>query len=102
LTISADMLGRTIVNTTQFAIVPQTFQYKTNSTTNPGPFTTTRNTFSITGTGNETVLLGIVSAKFNVPSTPFLITGSVLFPLNHSGLRPDVTPVVGMEYSFKR
>ena len=43
-----------------------------------------------------------VGAKFNIPGTPLLLTGSVLFPLTDAGLRPNVTPVIGLDYSFKR
>ena len=29
-----------------------------------------------------------------------LLTGSVLFPLNDNGLKPGVTPVIGIDYGF--
>ena len=48
------------------------------------------------------LLLGVVGAKVNIPGTPLLLTGSVLFPLTDAGLRLKVTPVIGVDYSFKR
>jgi hypothetical protein len=43
-----------------------------------------------------------VGAKFNIPGTHLLLTGSVVFPLTDGGLRPKVTPVIGLDYSFGR
>jgi hypothetical protein len=100
LTISGDVIGRVLLNTDRFDIVSQTYSYRTASS---GPLlTTSRNTFSNLGTGNLSLLLGAVDARFNIPGTTLLLTGSLLFPLNSAGLRPNVTPVVGLEYSFAR
>jgi hypothetical protein len=98
LTISADFQGRTLRDVQRFAMVPHDYQYRT---VNGGPLlTATRNTFSPISTGNLNLLMGIVDAKFNIPGTTLLLTGSVLFPLNDSGMRPSVTPVVSLDYSF--
>jgi hypothetical protein len=100
LTVSGDVIGRTVLDTQRFALVSQTYQYRT---ANGGPLlSTSRDTFSSTGTGSLNLLLGVVGAKLNIPGTPFLLTASVLFPLTDAGLRPKVTPVVGLDYSFKR
>lgn len=99
-TISADFVGRTQLNVERFDVVPQVYSYRT---ANSGPISTTvRETFTSTETGNLNLLLGVVGAKFNIPGTPLLLTGSVLFPLSSGGLRPKVTPVIGLDYSFKR
>jgi hypothetical protein len=99
LTISADMIGRTALDSPRYANVSRTYQYRT---ANGGPLlSATRDTFDTTGTGSLNLLLGVVGAKVNIPGTPLLLTGSVLFPLTNSGLRPNVTPVVGLDYSFK-
>lgn len=50
-------------------------------------------------TGNLHVVLGSVGSKFNLGGKG-LITGNVLFPINKSGLRDNLTWVVGFEYSF--
>jgi hypothetical protein len=100
LTISADLVGRTQRNVDRFDIVSQGYQYRV---ANSGPLlTTNRDTFTGTTTGNLNLVLGVVGAKFNIPGTPLLLTGSVLFPITSGGLRPKVTPVVGVDYSFKR
>ena len=44
-------------------------------------------------------LLGAVGAKFSVGGA-WLLTGSVLFPLNDGGIKPAVTPVIGFERAF--
>jgi hypothetical protein len=99
-TVSADFVGRTLRDTERFAIVPETFSYRT---TNGGSLqSATRNTFDTTSTGSLSLLLGVIGAKVNIPGTSLLLTGSVLFPLNDAGLRPGVTPVIGLDYSFKR
>ena len=100
LTVSADFIGRTIRDTPRFAMMPQTYQYRTS---NLGPLlTTTRDTFSNISTGNLNLFMGALNAKFNIPRTTLLLTGSVLFPLNDSGLKPNVTPVVSLDYSFAK
>jgi len=100
LTISADFIGRTILNTPRFATTAKTFNYRT---ANGAPLLSTdRDTFDITNTGTLNLLLGVVGAKFNIPGTPLLLKGNVLFPLTKAGLRPKVTPVVGIDYSFTR
>jgi hypothetical protein len=54
---------------------------------------------NITGTKNLNLLLGAAGAKVNV-GTNLLLTANVLFPLSDGGLKPKVTPVVGLDYSF--
>ena len=99
-TVSADLIGRALLDTPRFGLVPQAFNYRT---ANNGPvFQTTRQAVDITGTGTMNLLLGVVGAKVNIPNTPLLLTASVLFPLTDAGLRPNVTPVIGLDYSFKR
>jgi hypothetical protein len=100
LTISGDLIGRTLLGVQRFSTVSQTYQYRIS---NGGPLlSTSRDTFTSTGETGLNLLLGVVSAKYNIPGTPFLVTGSVLFPLTDAGLRPNVTPVVGVDYSFKK
>jgi len=98
-TLSADLIGRTFLDTERFAMVSRQFAFRTVA---GGPISNeTRSTFDTTGSGSLTSLLGVVGAKLNLTGTPFLLTANVLFPLNHSGLSPKVTPVFGLEYSFK-
>jgi hypothetical protein len=99
-TLSADLIGRTMLDSQRFGLTSQAFQYRT---ANSGALlTTSRDTLNTTGTGNLNLLLGVVGAKVNLPRTPLLLTASLLFPLTDAGLKPKVTPVVGLDYSFKR
>jgi len=98
LTVSGDLVGRTLTNSQRFALVAQNFQYRTISS---GPLSSvSMPTFTNTGSGTLNTLLGVVGAKFNIPGTKLLLTGNVLFPLTDTGLRPKITPVVGLDYSF--
>ena len=49
--------------------------------------------------GSVSLLLGAIGAKLSVGGA-WLLTGTVLFPLNDHGIRPTVTPVVGFERAF--
>jgi hypothetical protein len=99
-TVSADVLGRTVLDSQRFGTTSQAFQYRT---ANGAPLqTASRDTFSPTGSGKLNLLLGVIGAKVNIPGTPLLLTGSVLFPLTDAGLMPKVTPVIGLDYSFKK
>jgi len=66
-------------------------------------FTFGTDSFSETGLsytpGSVKLLLGTVGVKVKVHGL-WLVTGSVLFPLNDNGVKPGLTPVVGFERSF--
>ncbi len=49
--------------------------------------------------GTVHMLLGAVGAKVSVGGS-WLLTGTVLFPLNDNGITPSVTPVIGFERAF--
>jgi hypothetical protein len=96
-TVAADFIGRTIRDTTRFETSNSTFQYRTVA---GAPLATdTRQQLNLTSTGNLNLLLGAVGAKVNIAPN-LLVTGNVLFPLSDSGLKPGVTPVVGLDYAF--
>jgi len=46
--------------------------------------------------GTVNLLLAAVGAKISVGGD-WLLTGTVLFPLNDNGIKPAVTPVIGFE-----
>ena len=98
LTVSGDLVGRTLMDSQRFAMVAQNFQFRTAN--NGALQSTSIPTFTNTGSGSLNTLLGVVGAKFNIPGTSLLLTGNVLFPLTDAGLRAKVTPVVGLDYSF--
>ena len=49
--------------------------------------------------GTVHLLLGAVGAKVSVGGS-WLVTGTILFPLNDNGIKPAVTPVIGLERVF--
>lgn len=96
-TIAADVIGRTLRNVTRFEVSNSSFQYRTVDT---GPvLTDTRSQLNLKGVNNLSLVLGAVGTKLNI-ATNLLLTANVLFPLSNGGLRPRVTPVVGLDYAF--
>jgi hypothetical protein len=94
LTISGDIIGRTIFDVERFNAVPTQFS---------GPLASiTVNNFQSSGTASLNLVLGAVGAKYNIPGTHFLLTANVVFPLTSAGLKPNVTPVIGLDYSFAK
>ena len=88
LTIAGDVIGRTLRDTVRL-------EYGTRLSGNPPA--------AITGfairPGNVRLLLGVVDVKVKVGGL-WLITGSLLFPLNDEGVKPGITPVIGFERAF--
>ncbi len=96
-TFAADAIGRTLRQMTRFETSNSSFPYRTSDA---GPvLTTARSQLNITGRKNLNLLLGAVGAKINV-ATNLLLTANVLFPLSDGGLRPKITPVIGLDYAF--
>ena len=60
---------------------------------------TTFSEFSLGESSTVNSMLASVGAKFNVTGN-VLISGNILFPLNDGWLRPKITPVIGVDYSF--
>jgi hypothetical protein len=97
ITIAADLIGRTIRDVKRFATSDSTFPYRTADTA--PVLTATRQQMNITGTKNLNLVLGAAGAKVNI-ATNLLLTANVLFPMSDGGLKPKVTPVVGLDYAF--
>ena len=96
-TLSLDAIGRSVRDANRFDLVPQRFTYNTAA---GGPFQAERaDAVGITGRENIHILLGVAGVKINVAKT-LLLTANVLFPLNDSGLRAKISPVVGLDYAF--
>jgi hypothetical protein len=99
ITLNGDVIGRTLRNVKRFGVVSQSFNFRT-LTNGPVQSTTTTDGVDITTeSGNLTLLLGAVGVKINVSKT-LLVNANVLFPLNSSGLKPKITPVIGIDYAF--
>ena len=98
LTLAFDAIGRTLLDVNRFGIVTQSFSFRT---ANGGPVQmATRQALDVTDTkGDLNLLLGVAGLKFNLTGT-LLLSAHVLFPLSDDGLRPEVTPVIGLDYAF--
>lgn len=94
MTITGDLVGRTLRNSA--AIVRTISRRQVNASF--GPFTREFIFFEAVPR-SLSILLGAVGAKVAVGSG-WLLTGSVLFPLNDAGIRPGITPVIGFERAF--
>jgi hypothetical protein len=95
LTLSADLVGRTLMDADRLEFGDVTFNYM-NALGTPGS-----STFTELGvTDNSLNLTSLaVGGKFNV-SGSLLINANVLFGLGSSGLTATFTPVIGVDYSF--
>ncbi len=96
LTVAADFLGRTLLDAQRLVETQETFRYRTR--TDPTVRETSRTTPG-TETGNMGLYLASVGFKLN-PFGRLLIVGNVLLAMGDGGLQDDVTPVVGIDWSF--
>ena len=85
-TIAGDIIGRVVRNTA--AIDPFDDEGVPN-----------RQIFLVVTPGTNHLLLGAVGVKVSVGGA-WLLTGTVLFPLNDNGIKPGVSPVIGFERAF--
>ena len=97
LSVAADVVGRVFRDVGRFEEGPLTFSFRTA----PGQLPLQDTTFQQLQLqdGNLHVAFGAVGFKVNVGST-FLVTTNILFPLTDSGLKTNVTPVFGFDYTF--
>lgn len=99
LTLTADFIGRTLRDVNRFGVVSQSFNYR-SSTGGALQSQSYPDALDITSRpGNLNLFLGVAGVKVNVTKT-LLLNANVLFPLSNDGLRPKVTPVVGLDYAF--
>ncbi len=96
LTLTADYIGRTLLDT-QFLIEEQrTFRYSPR--TDPAVFEVQRTTVG-SSTGNLTLSLASVGLKIN-PFGQLLFVFNALIAIGDNGLQDDVTPLFGLDYTF--
>jgi hypothetical protein len=95
-TLTADVIGRTLRDASQLNDENVTFSFTTRN--NPTVRTVERTT-PITSTGNLNLILGSAGLKINLVGH-LLLVGNVLFSLSDDGLQDKVTPVFGLDYSF--
>jgi hypothetical protein len=87
LTVAGDVIGRVVRNSASMT------RYDS------GASEADREVFMEVTPGTVHLLLGAVGAKFSIGGS-WLLTGTVLFPLNDNGITPAVTPVIGFERAF--
>jgi len=99
ISITADFIGRTLRDTKAFGIVTKEYGYRPS----PGGSLIPKqfdDAFDITNpSANVNILLGVAGVKLNLTKT-LLLNANVIFPLSNAGLRPKVTPVIGLDYAF--
>jgi hypothetical protein len=94
-TLTADFIGRTLLDARRLVIEETTFRYQPRG---QAVQQTTRATPAAT-TGDMGLYLAAVGLKVN-PVGRLLLVGNVLISIGDSGLQDRVTPVFGIDYSF--
>ncbi len=93
LTVAIDVLGRTLRNSAELFQTVHTMPDSADRT-----FTREIVSYNVRP-GAVSLLLGTVGAKIQVASN-WLVTASVLVPLNDAGVKPQPTPIIGFERAF--
>jgi len=96
LSISADFLGRTLLDTSYVVDTEETYNYRLRL--DPTVRSVTRPTVG-SQTGNLDLFLASVGFKLN-PVGRLLLMGNLLIALGNNGLQDEVTPVFGIDYTF--
>jgi hypothetical protein len=91
-TLTADVLGRTLFSTRRLNTVTETFTHTLR--TDPTVITETRQALAAES-GDLTLLLGAANLKINLAGR-LLLNGGVLVALGDSGLSDKLTPTVGL------
>ena len=98
MTVAADFIGRLLIDVDRLVSSDLTVSFITE----PGgaPQTRTLPAYAL-DPANLNLMLGSAGLKFNITKT-LVLSASVLFALNDSGLRDAITPVIGFDYTFAR
>jgi len=94
-TLSADLIGRSLLGAGRLGLVDTTWNYQNAGGQNLQ--TTLREYERMDGALN--LVSAAVGAKFNVSGNA-LISANLLFALNNAGVTARVTPVIGFDFSF--
>jgi hypothetical protein len=96
-TLTADFIGRTLIDGTKLEDKTSTFRYSTQAA--PTTILETTRTELTTTTGNVNLMLASAGIKIN-PVGHLLFVGNVLFKVGDSGLQADIIPTFGLGYTF--
>lgn len=96
-TLTADVLGRTLRNTARLVETTRTFNFTQRLT--PTVIQQTTRVTPEGRTGDLNLLVGAAGLKIN-PVGRLLVSASVLFSIGNAGLQDEITPVFGLDYSF--
>jgi hypothetical protein len=94
-TVAADFVGRTLVDAGRLELADRTFGFTTN-TGQQG--STTVSEFALQST-NLNLSYGAVGVKVN-PARNLVLSFNALLPLTKAGIRANITPVIGFDYTF--
>jgi hypothetical protein len=100
-TLGLDMIGRTIRNVVRFDVGNESFPNRAAGTLPTASYQATGE-FLVRDEGapmNLGLLLGVVGGKINI-GRGLLVNTGVIFPLTDGGLKPKVTPYIGLDYAF--
>jgi len=95
LTFSADLLGRTLRDLGRLVPTRRQFPFVTQT----GSFGTATFEEFTRRPGDLSLLVGVAGIRYN-PRGNFLISAQVLLPITDGGLKDNITPVIGIDYSF--
>ena len=96
-TIAADVVGRQFRDSGKLVETAKTFNFMSAPPAGV-PGSATFNEFA-QESGSLNNVIGAIGAKFN-PGPNFLISVNVLFPFTDAGIRSNIVPVIGFDYSF--
>ena len=95
-TLTADYVGRTLLDTQFLVEERRTFRYRPRN--DPDIHSVDRTTLG-SDSGSLNLSLASVGLKIN-PAGRLLLIGNVLIAIGSNGLQDTVTPIVGLDYTF--
>ena len=94
-TVAFDVVGRQFRDSGKLVETTKTFNFRSVAGV-PGSATFTE---FAQESGSLNNVIGAIGAKFN-PAPNFLISANILFPFTDAGIRSNIVPVIGFDYSF--
>lgn len=94
-TIAMDVVGRQFRDSGKLVETAKTFNFRSQAGV---AGSATFNEFA-QESGSLNNVIGAIGAKFN-PAPNLLISANILFPFTDAGLRSNIVPVIGFDYSF--